>query len=576
MNSSYRFTLLIFACWLLAPAMAIPLLKQFKPRVDSTFVLAADEEYKRVKIMVRAFPGNTDPEGTEITEVKFQIKTPDGEELEWRTANALKKNKFRIQNRFRTLGTWQWRVEVTSSIGDVKTAMWRDIHIVDSIATDAPTTVVPIVSSTPSASPVDPSPTVSPTATPSASPVDPSPTVSPTATTTTTPSDPPTKTPTVSPTKIPTRLPTTSPTATPTKAPFPNPPTASPTATPTKAPVPIPPIPISTTIEEVSDEIRELLDDDSDLGAKFVRLGFHMCVGGCDGCVNMNNVDNKGLEVPINAIASIVSTYTSDSGLSRADIWALAALIAAEEAQDNNNGAQFVDFPFEWYGRTDCSQGAFSGPDQDFPPPDLSTHQLLEFFSTNFGLSTRETVALMGAHTLGELSRMNSGFDGPRGWNNNRRSLDNGFYDGLIGGDENDNRFDGQNLPDFDTLIRARDWDLVEENNNDIPDIPNRFVWENRRGGGGGGRRTLMTNADMALVRDFSEHINDSTGEVSCSFRGSNGGTRCPHAEATFYIAAEYKYDVQTWIEDFSDVFTKVLLQGYDTSSSCVNPPCQL
>ena len=63
-------------------------------------------------------------------------------------------------------------------------------------------------------------------------------------------------------------------------------PTAAPaasTANPTQ-PTPTSEIPIET----VTDDIRLLLSSDETLGAKFVRLGFHMCVGGsCDGCVSI-------------------------------------------------------------------------------------------------------------------------------------------------------------------------------------------------------------------------------------------------------------------------------------------------
>ena len=276
----------------------------------------------------------------------------------------------------------------------------------------------------------------------------------------------------------------------------------------------------------------------------------------------MSNVDNRGLEIPIDALSSIVSDY-STSSLSRADIWALATLVAAENAQGDDDT---VSFPFEWYGRSDCSSSdGKTGPTQSLPSNDLTTHGLLDFFSTNFGLSTRETVALMGAHTIGQLSQENSGFNGPNGWTNNNRRLNNGYYDGIIGGNEDETTFEET---DIDTWIRARNWDREEEDNSAFPDIPNRHVWVHRRGGGG--RRTLMTNSDIALVRDLSAHIDESTGEVSCSFR------RCPHAVETLEMAARFKYDVEQWKVEFRDVLTKMLLNNYDTSGVCSSPPCQL
>jgi Peroxidase len=61
------------------------------------------------------------------------------------------------------------------------------------------------------------------------------------------------------------------------------------------------------------------------LAAKFVRLSFHDCVGGCDGCVDMNDLDNGGLDIPMNALQPIVTKYTQGSAnasLTRADVWA--------------------------------------------------------------------------------------------------------------------------------------------------------------------------------------------------------------------------------------------------------------
>lgn len=42
---------------------------------------------------------------------------------------------------------------------------------------------------------------------------------------------------------------------------------------------------------------------------KFLRLGFHDCVGGCDGCVDMNNPDNAGLLEAIEHLATLYNTF---------------------------------------------------------------------------------------------------------------------------------------------------------------------------------------------------------------------------------------------------------------------------
>ncbi len=60
---------------------------------------------------------------------------------------------------------------------------------------------------------------------------------------------------------------------------------------------------------------------------KFLRLGFHDCIGGCNGCVDLKNIDNNGLDEPINTIYPIVKKFKDF--YSRADIWVMAALALA-------------------------------------------------------------------------------------------------------------------------------------------------------------------------------------------------------------------------------------------------------
>ena len=69
-----------------------------------------------------------------------------------------------------------------------------------------------------------------------------------------------------------------------------------------------------------------------------MRLGFHDCVGGgCDGCVDLSSPDNAGLDLPINALPSPSCNKTMKAqnwgSVGRADIWALAAHVAADVGQ---------------------------------------------------------------------------------------------------------------------------------------------------------------------------------------------------------------------------------------------------
>lgn len=190
-------------------------------------------------------------------------------------------------------------------------------------------------------------------------------------------------------------------------------------------------------IEEATNAIMVLIQANNNrLRPKFVRLGFHDCLGGCDGCIDLTNPDNNGLlEEPIDALAEVVTAYAREGGLTRADIRAMAAMLAAEDAQPRNRG---VSYDFEWYGRATCSAiDGKGGPDRLMPSPDFTTSGLLHFFSSEFGFSVRETVAIMGAHSIGILTQENSGFHGPNGWTNNNNILNNRYYNELIGGDRN-------------------------------------------------------------------------------------------------------------------------------------------
>ena len=154
----------------------------------------------------------------------------------------------------------------------------------------------------------------------------------------------------------------------------------------------------------------------------------------------MTNIHNRGLDVPIDALAPIVDKYKGT--LSRTDVWALAAMVGSHVSQPTD--ASFsVDFAFTEFGRIDCEQqqsvcrneagishgcSVKRGPHRVLPGANTNTHELFTFFKSNYGFNTRETVAIMGAHTIGVLSRENSGIDGRNGWVLNNRELDNRYY----------------------------------------------------------------------------------------------------------------------------------------------------
>jgi hypothetical protein len=336
-------------------------------------------------------------------------------------------------------------------------------------------------------------------------------------------------------------------------------------------------------------EIAALIVSNPVLAPKFVRLAFHDCVGICDGCVDMTNGDNNGLDIPINALDPVVQKYANqNTNLSRADIWALAGLTGADKSQAGKGGQ--VNFPMTWYGRVNCENAqitcfnnknqiqpcnATRGPNRSLPSPDLTTADLLHWFSVNFGYNASETVAIMGAHSIGSLTRQNSGFNGPNGWDGANLVLGNEYYAGIVGG--NNGTSDS-----LQTKLNAPNWGLNFVNNSDIPNVPNRYQWQ--RPNQNSTTFELMLNSDIALVRDLTAYLDTATGEVKCTFLCQNGNCSvpnkgapaCPYANATLDFAAKYKNNSLLWLNDFKNAFSRMLVQGYDTSAGCSSVICSL
>jgi Peroxidase len=421
-----------------------------------------------------------------------------------------------------------------------------------------------------------------------------SPTSSPTLTPAPTNSDPtnaPTQRPTASPTPLPTNPPTNLPTRSPTTSPTP-----LPTNAPTQAPTDISQVTdVNVLVTRATSELRVLIERDPEMGPKFVRLGFHDCVGFCDGCVDMTFHDNFGLEVPIEALEPITAKYERlDLGFTRADIWALSALVAADFAQEQNE--EFIEadrknFKMQFIGRQNCEDrfsnrcfgedgvtqrecNATLGPFHHLPMADITTHDIFLFFRDEFGFDERETVAIMGAHTLGRLTRENSGIDAPNGWVRDNRLLDNEYYFELVGGESiNDSQENWIEL--------APPWLRVTEDNSDNPGFEDKAIWEAfppNTTNPEAVERIVMLNADIALVRELTDDNMDELGRVSCAFTNAVGGgsiPRCPHAEQGLQFAAEYRFDNDLWLNDFMDVYHRMLNHGCTDGTFCNGGLCK-
>lgn len=222
---------------------------------------------------------------------------------------------------------------------------------------------------------------------------------------------------------------------------------------------------------------------------KFLRLGFHDCwlytdgTGGCDGCLNfegmyvIKNMDERPsvggkrkADLPYDLLSSannnlaatadlLEAIYTNvdygwqrnlltkslqETGKSRADLWAYAALLSAEHAMAKNNNwcadpeqlhlykEPTLNLPhacavtpsraFRFYtGRKDCPESSRPPPSErsrDYETldvevtanPHASGKEIVQFMEDNFRLSGRDTVAIMGAHTFGNYNSVNDVF----------------------------------------------------------------------------------------------------------------------------------------------------------------------
>ncbi len=319
-------------------------------------------------------------------------------------------------------------------------------------------------------------------------------------------------------------------------------------------------------INYVRAEVSKLIENsDRELIPKFLRLGFHDCVGGCDGCVDMTNPDHRGLQEPIDAIYPLVMKF--EDRYSRADIWTMATLVSADLAvvDGRPHGYHFL---MRYVGRTDC-KGAdakgVGGPDIAMPTNDLTTHELLAFFKDEFDMDIDETVAIMGAHAVAVAHRENVGFgnvDKEDGWvyDAHEYELNSRYYDMLIGDD------------------MTWEIELVHNKNG----VPSRYQWHQEKGGED--ERPIMTNTDMALARDLSGYMNvdkdGNEGAVSCAYKveekeaGGSTHTRrrsvqskpvaCPVAHDTVAKMHEYKMDNELFLIDFEHALEKMLNNGYN------------
>jgi len=283
----------------------------------------------------------------------------------------------------------------------------------------------------------------------------------------------------------------------------------------------------------------------SKLRALFLRLGFHDCVGGCNGCLNFNNPDNAGLQPGVDLLTSTFYSNGFDEIVSLADFFALDTTISIRNAVEASNlqrsGTLYSPCPlpcFEMqWGRTDALD--CSDDDSELPSPTMTSEEMFDFFNQEFGFSKDQTVALMGAHSIGSADALNSGYTGK--WTGTQnKGLSEVFYSHMIN----------------PTLTYS---------NINVAQGSKPAKWEFKAKFADGSNAGFMFNTDFEL---FYNVTLDADAKATCDLDHLCGLTntctnKCPMS-STFQTAYTYSQSCPTFMTDFKSVITLMLANGYD------------
>mmetsp|Transcript_55931 Transcript_55931/g.93159 ORF Transcript_55931/g.93159 Transcript_55931/m.93159 type:complete len:384 (+) Transcript_55931:52-1203(+) len=297
-------------------------------------------------------------------------------------------------------------------------------------------------------------------------------------------------------------------------------------------------------------ELQSEFDSDRDLIASVVRLIFHDCAGQredvltpiarnsvCDGCIELDDKHNTGIEeLAIDPLEDIYNDSPNQwqSRMNRADFWAAAATIAVQYAHAlSNSGDALPNIPF-FIGRESCStspdaevnSGRYHLPYKTFPNENGGWLANFAWFRDNFGFNAQQTVAIIGAHTLGRMHSAFSGHGSGRGtpWVGGSDELTHDFYRDLV----------------------RRDW-TQQVNEQGFYD----WIRDNNA-------RRVFLNSDIALLKDVDTNL-QSDGRVNCLF--SQCASNRDQTVVDFVLS--YAGDNQLWLIDFASAFIDMITMGY-------------
>lgn len=374
----------------------------------------------------------------------------------------------------------------------------------------------------------------------------------------------------------------------------------------------------------------------NDLVAGLVRLSFHDAgtfdkvtdTGGIDGCVDISDPDNVGLELIIDELAPLVNKYKNLA--SRADVWAFAANVAIETAanstvtqgyggnnifkeitQDIGSLRNFSLPPFR-FGRKDSTKDAKSCHKRDLgrlPSAEKAGLHLKETMVERMGFTMDEVTALMGAHTLGRGDSAVTGYHGA--WvetaGPSNAVFDNEYYQTLLSGywvKKTEESSEGAMLtvwrrPGPDCYLNESGENRVQEEGHSVIGVAGTVAGavvepsedttifgeegelEFGNGIGSSHCELLMLNTDIALTFDLdslsdgSEPCSVAEGEALILFPAlehSTGGHAsashttgsCRRNNETYKLVTNFAMDNSVWLSAFSKAWTKLQKLGVD------------
>jgi len=161
-----------------------------------------------------------------------------------------------------------------------------------------------------------------------------------------------------------------------------------------------------------------------------------------------------------------------------------------------------------------------------FPFRNLQWRVLVYYgFADWFSFTIHQTIAIMGAHTIGFAHHNHSGFDGLKGLVRNPTKLNHGYYQMLVGANNTKEEYVAQ-LPDrFKETFENGDVRVGDTANATGPveeysrTMPNQFYCLRRsEGNDATSVNSIMTRSDIALVGNFEERMEEETKVVGWDF----------------------------------------------------------